>query len=149
MRKTKLSIRIDINKLLKDAEEKNMSIINPITGGDVSGKFLVSIRDKKINGTKVDVKNYLVSNWDAFTSTGWGLVLYCTNEKEYTIGIMYTTECIECALDTATLLEENHFLGIDGHYYRVYAADFLTDVQKFVNRKRWLEDFYSFKIMNL
>lgn len=153
MKKTiKFELNFSVEELLTSATKRGVVLVNPLTGNIpvMEDVYMVDIITREIRGTELDVVNFVVNNWETFTKTGWYLALYCNANGEYHIGLMYVTGCIMKAVDTAHHVGCDHFISSNNEYIKSYCFDdCFTLTQELVIRKRWIDDYKKYQIIEL
>ena len=130
------------------AKENGHVTFMPTTGKSVVTEYLVDVEVFKIEPTEENVEAYLLNNKECFESTGWSCTLYINDDACY-ICKTYATDIIENAVGTAALLGTNFFSGNHAKYHKPYPVHNLTEVQDWLYRKIWIDDFKKYKEIEL
>lgn len=142
----KNNIDFNIEEIFAQADTNGYVIFNPLTGVVADEEFAVEINSKPISRKELHVVDYILTNLETLNKTNWNLVIFCTDQNHYEVGMMYVTDSIECAVDTAYNVGEGRVYSKYGEYIKPYnIADCLTTVQEKLVRMAWVENYKSFK----
>ena len=146
MKKIKFENNFDIDAMLITAKNDGIVVFNPLTGLKPTGRYMVEVHSREVDGNEEYIKSYILVNSEALLKTEWNIVLFCNSAEEYRIGMMYATNHIENAVDAAKAIGEDHIWTNGSEFIKPYdTTNCITEVQIMVERMKWIENFYSFK----
>ncbi len=142
----KNNIDFNVEELFAIANTNGMVVFNPLTNEVVKKEFMVEILSMPITGNEIDVVNFILVNIDTISKTDWYVVIFCGDSEDYEIGLMYATDVIENAMDTAKRLGENRVYSKHDEYIKAYSTSHcITEVQERLARREWIDNYKLYK----
>lgn len=148
MKRIKFELGFDPENVIDLAEEHRMVVFNPINGDLAKGRYVVEISNKPIGNNVQHIVDYVIVNWDTLNKTGWNVAVYCDDNLNFHIGMVYVTDCASCAVDTCVQMGNSYMLD-NGGIVKPYIKSELTKVETLYRRKQWLDKFKTFKTIEI